>query len=136
VSHPDPAGPADLRPFRVGDELQNPVTGEFARILELPWENPEGRGRAELLAVVGARVLGEHVHPGMVERFTALEGELTVRLDGTTRLLPEGDTAPGDAGGDGAPGRRTRASGTTGGTPATVTSACSWRSCPASASCT
>jgi len=93
VSHPDPAGPADLRPFRVGDELQNPVTGEFARILELPWENPEGRGRAELLAVVGARVLGEHVHPGMVERFTVLEGELTVRLDGTTRLLPEGDTA-------------------------------------------
>jgi mannose-6-phosphate isomerase-like protein (cupin superfamily) len=93
VSHPDPAGPADLRPFRVGDELQNHVTGEFARILELPWENPEGRGRAELLAVVGARVLGEHVHPGMVERFTALEGELTVRLDGTTRLLPEGDTA-------------------------------------------
>jgi hypothetical protein len=58
VSHPDPAGPADLRPFHVGDELQNPVTGEFARILELPWENPDGRGRAELLAVVGARVLG------------------------------------------------------------------------------
>jgi hypothetical protein len=29
----------------------------------------------------------------MVERFTALEGELTVRLDGTTRLLPEGDMA-------------------------------------------
>jgi hypothetical protein len=34
VSHPDPAGPADLRPFRVGDELQNPVTGEFADTIQ------------------------------------------------------------------------------------------------------
>ena len=93
MSHPDPTGPADLRPFRVGDQLQNPVTGEFAHIRELPWENAEGRGSAELLAVVGARVLGEHAHPGMVERFTVLEGELTVRLDGTTTLLPEGATA-------------------------------------------
>jgi mannose-6-phosphate isomerase-like protein (cupin superfamily) len=93
VSHPDPNGPPDTRPFRVGDELQNPVTGEFARILELPWENPECRGRAELVAVVGARVVGEHLHPGLEERFTVLEGELTVRLDGATRVLPEGETA-------------------------------------------
>lgn len=93
MSHPDPKGPLDTRPFRVGDELQNPVTGEFGRILELPWENPECRGRAELVAVVGARVVGEHLHPGLVERFTVLEGELTVRLDGATRVLPEGETA-------------------------------------------
>jgi mannose-6-phosphate isomerase-like protein (cupin superfamily) len=77
----------------VGDDLTNPVTGEYAKILELPWENPDGRGRAELLAVVGARVLGEHLHPGLIERFTVLEGELTVRLDGTTRLLHEGENA-------------------------------------------
>lgn len=93
MSHPDPAGPADSRPFHVGDELQNPVTGEFARFLEMPWENPEGRTKGELLAVVGARVVGEHLHPGLVERFTVLEGELTVRLDGKTRLLHEGETA-------------------------------------------
>jgi len=77
----------------VGDSLENPVTGEFARILELPWENPEGRGRAELLAVVGARVVGEHAHHQMVERFTVLEGELTVRINGATGLLSEGQTA-------------------------------------------
>jgi mannose-6-phosphate isomerase-like protein (cupin superfamily) len=93
MSHPDPNAPADLRPFRVGDDLTNPVTGEYAKILELPWENPDGRGRAELLAVVGARVLGEHLHPGLIERFTVLEGELTVRLDGATRLLHEGENA-------------------------------------------
>jgi quercetin dioxygenase-like cupin family protein len=46
-----------------------------------------------LLAVAGARVVGEHLHPGIVERFTVLEGELSVRLDGTTRVLPEGESA-------------------------------------------
>ncbi len=93
MSHPDPAAAPDLRPFRVGDVLENPVTRELARILELPDENPERRTKAELLAVVGSRVVGEHLHPGVVERFTVIEGELTVRLDGVTSVLNEGETA-------------------------------------------
>lgn len=93
MSHPDPHGPADLRPFRVGDELVNPVTREYSRILELPWQNPQGRATGELLAVVGSRVVGEHLHPGITERFTVLEGELTVRKDGRTSLLSEGESA-------------------------------------------
>ena len=93
MSHPDPNGPADTRLWRVGDELVNPVTGEYAHVLELPWENLEGRASAELLAVVGARVVGEHLHPNLVERFTVLDGELTVRLDGATEVVPEGETA-------------------------------------------
>lgn len=93
MSHPDPNGPADLRVWQVGDELVNPVTGEYAHLLELPWQNAQGRARAELLAVAGARVVGEHRHPSIVERFTVLDGELTVRLDGTTRVVPEGETA-------------------------------------------
>ncbi len=36
MSHPDPTAPPDLRPFRVGDDLTNPVTGEYAKIIELP----------------------------------------------------------------------------------------------------
>ena len=51
MSHPDPAGAPDLRPFRGGDVLENPVTRESARILELP-DNPERHAKAELLAVV------------------------------------------------------------------------------------
>ena len=98
MSHPDPNGPVDARPFEVGHELVNPVTGEFARILELPWENPEHRSRAELLAVAGARVVGEHLHPGITERFTVLDGELTVRLDGETTMLEAGATAAVEAG--------------------------------------
>jgi quercetin dioxygenase-like cupin family protein len=93
VSHPDPNGPADLTPFRVGDVLENPVTGERATLLELPHANAEGRAVAELTALVGARVVGEHRHPGIVERFTVLEGELTVKRDGRTSILREGETA-------------------------------------------
>src|SRR4030095_3256235 len=52
-----------------GGVWENRITGEYAKILELPYRNPEGRAVAELLARVGARVAGEHRHPGIVERF-------------------------------------------------------------------
>ncbi len=93
MSHPDPDGRPDLRPIRAGEVWENPVTGERATILELPTKNPEGRAVAELTALVGARVVGEHRHPAIVERFTALEGELTVKRDGETSILREGETA-------------------------------------------
>jgi quercetin dioxygenase-like cupin family protein len=98
VSHPDPNGPADLTPIRVGEVWENPVTRERATILELPHQNPEGRATAELTALVGARVVGEHRHPALVERFTVLEGELTMKLDGWTSVLGEGETAVVEAG--------------------------------------
>ena len=98
MSHPDPNGPAATRPWRIGDELDNPVTKEHARILEAAWQNPRGLARAELTARVGSRVLGEHLHPGLVERFTVLEGELTVRRDGKLGRLQEGQTAEVHAG--------------------------------------
>jgi quercetin dioxygenase-like cupin family protein len=71
----------------------NPVTRERAIVLERPSDNPAGRARAEMTALVGARVLGAHRHPGSIERFTVLEGELTVQLDGRVSLLREGETA-------------------------------------------
>jgi len=98
VSHPDPDGPADLTPIEVGEVWENPVTGERATILELPYKNPEGRATAELTALVGARVVGEHLHPALVERFTVLEGELTLKLDGQTQVLREGESAVIEAG--------------------------------------
>jgi Cupin domain len=48
---------------------------------------------AELAALVGARVAGEHRHPGLTERFTVLEGELTMKLDGQTSILRKGESA-------------------------------------------
>jgi quercetin dioxygenase-like cupin family protein len=99
MSHPDPNSPPDLRPIQIGEVWENPVTGERATILELPWKNPDHRFVAELLALVGARVLGEHRHPTVVERFTVLDGELTVKRDGQTSILREGETAVVEPGG-------------------------------------
>jgi quercetin dioxygenase-like cupin family protein len=93
TSHPDPNGPPDRRPIEVGEVWENPVTGERATILELPSQNREGRATAELTALAGAHVVGEHVHPAIVERFTVLEGELTVKRDGQTSILRQGETA-------------------------------------------
>jgi quercetin dioxygenase-like cupin family protein len=98
VSHPDPDGPADLTPIRVGEVFENPATRERATVLELPYANAEGRATAELTALVGARVVGEHRHPAIVERFTAVEGELTVKREGRTSVLREGETATVEAG--------------------------------------
>ena len=93
LSHPDPHGPPNRTPIRIGEVWENPVTRERATILERPWDNPAGRGTAELTARVGARVMGEHRHPALVEQFTVLEGELTVKRDGQTSILRRGETA-------------------------------------------
>jgi quercetin dioxygenase-like cupin family protein len=98
MSHPDPHGPPDRTPIKVGEVWENPVTGERATILERPWDNPAGRATAELTALVGARVVGEHRHPALVERFTALEGELIVKRNGQTSILRLGETAVIEAG--------------------------------------
>jgi hypothetical protein len=58
MSHPDPNGPPDRRPIKVGEVWENPVTGERAVILERPWDNPASRATGELTAFVGARVMG------------------------------------------------------------------------------
>ena len=93
LRHPEPDAPPDRTPIRVGEVWENPVTGERATILELPWENQAGRAAAELTALVGARVMGEHCHPALVERFTTLEGEITVKCNGQASVLHQGQTA-------------------------------------------
>ena len=93
MSHPASDPVPDLPPIKVGEIWENPVTHERARLVELPWQNPEGCVVAELTASVGSRVAGEHRHPSMLERFTVVQGELTVRLDGVTSILVEGQTS-------------------------------------------
>ena len=105
MSHPDPRAPADRRPIERGEVLENPVTRERAIALELPWENAQGSVVAELTALPGAHVAGEHLHPSLHERFTVIEGELTVVCDAGGRRCTPG-RAPTSS-----PGR-----GTTGGT--------------------
>jgi len=93
MSHPDPHAPPNRTPIQIGEVWENPITRERATILELPDQNPERRVVGELLALAGARVVGEHRHPGIVERFTVLEGELTIKRDGQPSTLRQGDTA-------------------------------------------
>jgi hypothetical protein len=78
MSHPDPNGPPDRRPIKVGEVWENPVAGERSVILERPWHNPASRVTGALTARVGARVMGEHRHPALVKQFTVLEGGLSI----------------------------------------------------------
>jgi quercetin dioxygenase-like cupin family protein len=93
VSHPDPQAPPDRTPIQIGEVWENLISRERATVLELPHQNPERRAVAELLALVGARVVGEHRHPGIVEHFTVLQEELTVKRDGQTSILRQGESA-------------------------------------------
>lgn len=92
MSHPDPLVAPDLTPVEIGEVWENPVTRELLTTIELPWANSDDRLVAELVALVGARVAGEHRHPGISETFTALEGELTLKLDGKERKVSAGET--------------------------------------------
>ena len=93
MSHPDPSAPPDLRPIEPGEVFENPVTRERAMIIELPWRNTDGRGVAEMTALPGARVVGEHMHPALHESFSVLQGELTVIRDGQRSTLRTGQRA-------------------------------------------
>src|SRR5437016_1566020 len=78
MSHSDPNGAPDRRPIKVGEVWENPVTEERLVILECPSDNPASRVTGELTALVGARVMGEHRHPALVEQFTVLEEALSI----------------------------------------------------------
>ena len=93
MPHPDPSAPPDLRPIEPGEVFENPVTRERATIIELPWQNGEGRAVAEMTALPGARVVGEHLHPALHESFSVLQGELTVVRDGQRSTLRAGESA-------------------------------------------
>ena len=92
ASHPDPAGDADRQPIQHGEVWENRVARERAVILELPWENTAGRVVADTTALRGARVVGEHVHPTLHERFSVLEGKLTVMRDGQRSVWHTGQS--------------------------------------------
>jgi quercetin dioxygenase-like cupin family protein len=91
MSHPDPAGIPDTRPIEPGEVWENRVTRERAVIVEVPWQNDEGRVVADLTALPRARVVGEHLHPALHETFSVQAGELTVLRDGQRSVLRAGE---------------------------------------------
>ena len=90
-----PLSPADVRAqFPAGTVLHNPVSGEYARVVE---HTPE-RAVGELLAVPGAAVAGPHLHPAQEERFEVLAGTMSYRRGDHRGELRAGESvtvAPG-----------------------------------------
>lgn len=67
---------------RVGEVVENPVSGE-RRVVRVPPTEANGHLLvADLYLRPGGRVAGEHVHPVAREAFTVVRGELAVRRGG------------------------------------------------------
>ena len=76
---------------RCGDVYENRVTGEYAVVLRGSEDRGDGPGIAHLKARPGAAVVGEHVHPHIVERFTVLRGRLDAKIAGKVMQLGPGE---------------------------------------------
>lgn len=67
---------------KAGDVYENPVTGERAVVRVGAEESGGELAVADLYVRPGGAVAGEHVHPGIEEVFTVVEGSVGFRLDG------------------------------------------------------
>jgi quercetin dioxygenase-like cupin family protein len=77
---------------KAGDVYENPVTGERA-VVRVGTDETGG----ELLVVdlyvrPGGAVIGEHHHPAVEERFTALRGQISFRVAGQAGVAEPGRT--------------------------------------------
>src|SRR3712207_4928559 len=61
--------------------IENPVTGERGIVRRAP-DSDRSPLIADLYALPGAAVVGEHVHPASTETFTVVRGTLGIRVDG------------------------------------------------------
>jgi mannose-6-phosphate isomerase-like protein (cupin superfamily) len=80
ASHADPGPQAP--PSRVGELLENPVTGERGIVRIPPMPANGDRLVADMYLRPGGRVSGEHVHPASTEAFTVVRGQLSVHHGG------------------------------------------------------
>jgi Uncharacterized conserved protein, contains double-stranded beta-helix domain len=69
---------------KAGEVYENPVTGERG-VMRIGTDITGGERLVVDLYVQGA-VMGEHVHPGMEERFTMLRGQVGFRLAGRVAI--------------------------------------------------
>jgi quercetin dioxygenase-like cupin family protein len=69
----------------------NPVTGEMARIITEPADEPRSLIEVELFLQPGAAVAGAHRHPTLIERFEVVEGEVSFLVGDGERTMGPGD---------------------------------------------
>jgi len=81
----------DLPRTHRGDVIENTVTGERAIVLVGSADSPDGNVICFMGVRPGGRVVGEHVHPSLTERFRLVSGRLGVRVDGLDTELGPGE---------------------------------------------
>jgi mannose-6-phosphate isomerase-like protein (cupin superfamily) len=74
--------PFDIPRTRRGDVIENTVTGERAIVLVGTQDSDDGKLVCFMGVRPGGRVVGEHVHPSLTERFRVVSGRLGARIDG------------------------------------------------------
>ena len=75
---------------RCGDVYENKVTGEYAVVLRGSEDRGDGPAVVYLTLKPGGAVVGEHVHPTIVERFTLVKGQLEAKIGGKAMTLTPG----------------------------------------------
>ena len=76
--------------FKAGEVYLNPVTGEPA-VIRIGTDITGGeRMVVDVYVQPGGRVMGEHIHPDMEERFVMLGGKVGFRLAGRVSIAEPG----------------------------------------------
>jgi quercetin dioxygenase-like cupin family protein len=77
---------------RRGEVYENPVTGEKAVIRVGTAETGGERLVVDLFVAPHGRVLGEHYHPSIRERFTVVRGQVGISLNGSRSIATIGES--------------------------------------------
>jgi len=84
---------------RLGDFYENRITGERVVVLRGDEDAAPGEsGFGHLTVAPRGAVAGEHIHPGISERFIVISGTLDTRLGGVERSLNAGEEATAEPG--------------------------------------
>jgi quercetin dioxygenase-like cupin family protein len=78
---------------RRGQVVENPVTRERAVLLTDPLDHPDRVLVSHLYVQPGGRVVAEHFHPTITERFHVLAGQIGFLINGETSVLGAGESA-------------------------------------------
>ena len=91
LSWPEYADMPDLPRTHRGDVIENTVTGERVIVLVGSADSDNGKVVCFMGVRPGGRVVGEHVHPSLTERFRVVSGRLGVRVNGVESSLCPGE---------------------------------------------